>query len=129
QESDLLEGDHLREIGNPETLAEYWRYQGNTNDCALYSQGGVLEAGGEPFDIEAYRQQGQEEGWYRPELGTDIPAIGQLIEDNGVPVTYYDYGADFHTMARELEQGHGIVAVVDTEPIWGVPGGHALWVT
>ena len=99
-----------------------------TNECALYAQGGVLEANGQPFDIERYRQQGMDGGWYNPDEGTYIDKFGYLLEDNGVPVTCYDH-ATMEDMAQELEQGHGVVVGVDTWPIWGEPGGHALWIT
>lgn len=126
-EGKIFEDDQI--IGDPEALNEFHRYQGFTADCALYTQGGVLEANGQTFDIEEYRQQGQNEGWYDPSDGTTVSEVGRLIEENGVPVKYYENGATFSDMAVELGQGHGVVVAVDTEPIWGEPGGHALWVT
>jgi hypothetical protein len=120
--------DTPREIGNPDELSEYWRYQGTTNDCALYAQGGILEAEGQPFDIDKYEQQGVDGGWFDPQEGTYIDHFGDLLEENGVPVTRYE-GASIQDLAQELEQGHGVVVAVDCDPIWGEPGGHALWVT
>lgn len=122
------EGSEVREVGYPDELAPYWHYQGETQDCALYAQGGVMEADGVSFDIDRYREQGMEEGWYSPEGGTYVDHFGDLMEENGVPVTRYE-GASIHDMANELEKGHGVVVAVDCEPLWGEPGGHALWVT
>lgn len=127
-ENEIFEHDELREIGNPEHLADNWRFQGETMDCALNSQGAVLEAFGQDFDLEKYKQQGMDEGWYDPEDGTLIPNIGDLIEANGVAVNKID-GASVQDLAQSLEQGKGVVVVVDTEPLWGEPGGHALQVT
>jgi hypothetical protein len=117
-----------REIGYPEELSEYWHYQGQTQDCALYSQGGILDAEGQPMDIQKYEQQGIDGGWYTPEEGTFIPAFGELLNENGVPANLYE-GANIQDLAGELAEGRGVVAAVDTQYLWGQPGGHALWVT
>ena len=117
-----------QEIGNPEKLGEYWRYQGINNDCALFAQGGVLEAEGQEFDIEHYRSEGLEEGWYDPQLGTYVVNFGDLMEDHGIPVNRYD-NASMEDLSSALDAGKGIITAVDCLPIWGEPGGHALWVT
>lgn len=118
----------IQEIGYQDQLADFWRYQGGTNDCALFAQGGVLEANGKPFDIQMFREQGVSDGWYHPDEGTDANAIGTLLEENGVPVEKLEQ-AGFEDLAQALNDGKGVVAPVDVEPIWGEPGGHALWVT
>ncbi len=127
-DTDLFD-ERPREVGQPEALAEYWRFQGDTNDCALYAQGGVLEASGQTFDIQKYREQGLEGGWYSPEDGTYFSSFGDLWEANDLEVTRYEKDATIQDIADELDQNHGVVVGVDTEPIWGEPGGHALWVT
>lgn len=125
---DVMDGE-MREIGYPEEYSEYWHYQGMTNDCALYAQGEVLEADGQDFDIDKYREQGIDGGWYTPEEGTYLDGFGDLLEENGVAVNRYEDGATIQDMANEMDQGHGVVVAVDCLPIWGQPGGHALWVT
>jgi len=125
----VVDEGELQEIGNPEILTPYWRQQTGPNDCALYAQGGVLEADNQPFDIDQYREQGTDEGWYTPEDGTYLDGLGRLMEKNGVDVTRYDTGATLDDLANELEQGHGVVVAVDTELLWGQSGGHAIWVT
>lgn len=117
----------------PEVHEQFWRYQGQTNDCALYAQGGILEEMGYEFNIDIYKEIGQEEGWYSPGSGTNPDAVGRLLELYGVPVTYYDgmYGdrgpqATLEDLEREISEGHGVIVAVDTSPIWGQPGGHAL---
>jgi len=117
-----------REIGYSEELSEFWHYQGDTQDCALYSQGGVLEADGQLFDVVKYEQQGIEGGWYVPGEGTYMDHFGDLLEENGAAVTRYE-SATIQDMANELDRGHGVVVAVDCLPIWGEPGGHALWIT
>jgi len=124
---DVME-DTSRQIGNPEELSEYWQMQVGSTDCALYAQGGILEAKGQDFDLEKYREQGVGGGWYTPEDGTYLDHLGDLLEENGVSIARYD-SASIQDMASELDQGHGVVAPVDCLPIWGEPGGHALWVT
>lgn len=123
-----LESEQMQEVGNPEALSPFWRHQGDTMDCALYAQGGILEAMGQEFDIEKYRQEGQEDGWYVPGEGTYLQNIGDLLENHGVPVNRYE-GATSDDLVNEVAQGHGVVAAIDTEPLWGEPGGHAVWVT
>jgi hypothetical protein len=118
----------IREIGNPEALKDYWQYQKGPYDCALYAQGGILEAMGQDFDLDTYRQQGIDGGWYSPDSGTYPDDIGKLLEENGVPTTRYE-DATIQDMANELNDGHGVAVAVDCLPIWGEPGGHALWVT
>lgn len=117
-----------RQIGNPEELSDHWKLQEGTTDCAIYAQGGVLEADGHDFDLEKYRDQGLEGGWYTPEDGTYLDHMGDLLEENGVSITRYD-SASIQNMASELDQRHGVVVAADCLPIWGEPGGHALWVT
>ena len=128
REESILEQDDTRMIGNPELAENYWRYQDGPNDCALYAQGGVLDAAGVPFDIDRYRAQGTDAGWYSYDTGTTVDGMGELLEMNGVPADYVD-GASIQDMARALNDGKGVVAVVDCDPLWGEPGGHALWVT
>jgi hypothetical protein len=126
--SDLLQrGDDIT-IGYPDDLIVFWHFQGPTADCGLYSQGSILEADGKDFDITKYRQQGMDEGWYYPGQGTDTGHFGDLLEDNGMAVDQFE-NASFQDMANALSDRKGVLVAVDCEPIWGQPGGHALWVT
>jgi hypothetical protein len=126
-EVDITE-EGIREIGDPEALKDYWQYQKGPYDCTLYAQGGILEAMGQDFDLDTYRQQGIDGNWYSPDSGTYPDDMGKLLEENGVPSTRYE-GATIQNMANELKDGNGVAVAVDCLPIWGEPGGHALWVT
>ena len=119
-----------RTLGQPEQSAQNWRLQEGPNDCALYAQGGILDRFGVPFDINTYRAEAQKAGYYTPETGTRPDGMGDLLERHGVAVKRYD-GATMQDLATEVQQGHGVVAMVDCAPLWGPDqeGGHALWVT
>lgn len=121
--------DEIRQVGEPEGMAEFWQEQAGPNDCALYAQGSILEAFGQEFDLDRYQQQGIEAGWYSPDGGTNAANFGDLLEQNGVPITRYDEGSTFQDVATELEAGHGVLVPVDCLPLWGQSGGHALCVT
>lgn len=118
----------IHEVGNADELAKYWHFQGATNDCALYSQGSVLEANGKGFDIENYRNQAIADRSYTPEDGMNPAAVGDLLEQNGVEINRYEV-ASFQDMERELQMGNGVITIVEDEPLSGYKGGHALWVT
>lgn len=123
-----LSWDDGQDIGFPEDFSGYWHYQGDSQDCALYAQGGILEAAGQEFDIEKFQQQGIDGGWYDPVDGTDLDHMGDLLLENGIPATYTE-GASVDDLADALKDGRGVVVAVDCLPIWGEPGGHALWIT
>jgi len=120
----------IRQVGEPDEAANFWRQQEGPNDCALYAQGTILDAFGQDFDIDKYKREGMEGGWYGPDSGTTVGNFGDLLEANGVEVRRYDSGATFQDMTAELEQGHGVLVAVDTGRIWDDEGGgHALVVT
>jgi hypothetical protein len=54
--------------------------------------------------------------------------MGDLLAENGMSVNRYE-DASIQDLANVLSMGKGIVTAVDCEPLWGEPGGHALWVT
>jgi len=126
------QADHTsKTLGHPEKSAQHWRLQEGPNDCALYAQGGILDRFGVPFDINTYRAEAQQAGYYTPDTGTTPDGVGDLLERHGVAVKRYD-GATMQDLANEVQQGHGVVAMVECTPLWGLDGldkGHALWVT
>lgn len=125
-------------LGDPDRLAEHWHYQGQTNDCAIYSEGGVLEASDRPFDAEQSRLDGKAEGTYS-EGGTTFDGMGRVLERGGVEVDRYGVGGTpvesreeaFATAEQALSEGKAVIAVVDSGPLRGVEerGYHAVWVT
>lgn len=119
-------GNH--KVGFADELAKNWHYQEGPNDCGVYSQAGILEADGKPFEIEKFRNQAIADGSFAPQDGMKANQLGDLLEENGVEVNRFD-GASFQDLEQELQMGKGVVTSVDTEPLWGSPGGHALWIT
>ncbi len=120
--------NELREIGNPDNLAQYWKLQEGPNDCALFAQGCILEASGVPFDFDLYEQQGMQDGSYDPNKGTTASEVGNILEQNGLGTDRYQ-GASIQDLALEVGNHKGVIVAVDCEPLWGVQDGHALWVT
>jgi hypothetical protein len=131
-------------VGDPEGLAHHWRYQGETNDCAIYAEGTSLEAFGEEFNVEREREAGREEGIYDSERGTNADALGRLWERHGLAVERYPpqstpEGAGsppssaeaWSRMSSAIERRRAVVAAVDSGPLWHTEanGGHAVWVT
>jgi hypothetical protein len=135
-------------VGEPDELAQHWHYQEGSGDCAIYAEGSALEAFGKEFDPERERQAGEREGTYSRNGGTEVAALGHVWQREGIAVERYppvssDHGARqlptadeaFQHLAESLEQRKGVVAAVDSGPLWHDESeptsnrGHAVWVT
>lgn len=135
-------------VGEADSLAQHWHYQEGSGDCAIYAEGSALEAFGKEFDPEHERQAGEREGTYSRNGGTEVAALGHVWQREGIAVERYppvstDQGAGqppaadeaFQHLAESLEQRKGVVAAVDSGPLWhdeSAPAanrGHAVWVT
>lgn len=135
-------------VGDPDALARHWHYQEGSGDCAIYAEGSALEAFGKEFDPEHERQAGEREGTYSRDGGTDVAALGHVWKREGIPNDRYQPGSTtegageppkaeeaFERLAKELEQRKGVVAAVDSGPLWHdeskpmATRGHAVWVT
>jgi len=141
------EGTVVAVVGEPDDLAHHWHRQDGPGDCAIYAEGGALEAFDKEFDPERERQAGEREGTYSRNGGTDIAALGHVWERNGIAVDRYPPSGStdavsetardqaFHRLSETLEQRKGVVVAVDSGPLWhdeagpAADRGHALWVT
>lgn len=131
----------IERVGNPEGLAQYWLEQKTEYDCAVTSQEAVMKAFGKDVPTEAIREVGRQKGVYTD--SSSIPEengstdIGFAFEEAGLGhQEYWGNLNDPHVaeqsvnhLGTELKAGHAVIAEVDTNPLWGKQGGHALWVT
>lgn len=120
--------------------ASTWHLQEDLNSCAIACQTDVLHS----FGIEVEESQiaglAQERGWYDPRVGTDPGALGEVLEEFGIPVTK-SYDTSLVDIKDALDEGRKVLVGLDANEIWypqrdelGNPlelpdGGHAVWVT
>jgi hypothetical protein len=132
---------HFDGIGDPIGLADLWFIQEGDNACAVATQTMVLEAiTGAGFDEEALADLAEANGWFDPEIGTPLGAVGLLLEHHGLD-TEVLFGAEIGDLAAALERGDHVLVSVNANEIWtplrdayGMPvqqpvDGHSVWVT
>jgi len=156
ERENISEGDKpddlktIEHVGEPEKLAEYGTYQGDEGetagyDCVVVAQQNALDGLGVETTTEEIRQIGENmdpPAYGRGENtyglnGTTPDGVGYAFEAKGVGrIDYPPENSDtsdcteaINHLRNELSEGHAVIAVVDTEPLWGQPGGHAVWVT
>lgn len=130
---------HADMFGDPSTAASYWRYQ-HQEDCGLMAIADVV---------------GQLTGHEPSQLGIEMRGIFTPSESHGGDVYFFDgtspqdmvkllahYGvaSDLTTgnslagLEQDLSSGHKVIAALNAETIWNVPGSrttpdHAVVVT
>jgi hypothetical protein len=131
-------------LGDPDRLAEHWEYQGQTRDCALYSEKSVAGGFGRSVDLEQHREAGKAEETYSAD-GTTLDGVGRVLEREGIKVDRYEMNTEDKGFGGEpvkdhqeavamrdqaVADGKGVITVVDSGTLWGQePGYHALHVT
>lgn len=90
--------------------------QGETQNCAVYSQFRVLKEYGFEGSVDDLVNESFEKGWTN-EGGTPIENIGKLLESHGVSCTQV-VGANSYRLFAELAQGKQIIVGVDAGELW-----------
>lgn len=91
-------------------------YQGQTNNCAVFSQFRVLKEYGFEGSVDDLIKESFDNGWTN-EGGTDIENIGKLLESHGVSCTQVT-GANEYRLFSELAQGKQVIVGVDSGELW-----------
>lgn len=110
--------------------------------CAVVAQRGILESltGVDLLEAEVC-QIAEGNGWFDPETGTHPEAVGNLLNQFGIP-TQQSYDATLEDIADALEQGNKVIVGLDANEVWTplrdsvthapieqTDAGHAVWVT
>ena len=85
--------------------------------CAIKAQQIILERFGISVSEEQLRLEATSQGWYTPDEGTPMGAVGELLEAYGIPVHRY-MDANIFTLVSELAQGHDVIIGVDSGELW-----------
>ena len=91
--------------------------QGNTNECAIWSQWHVLRDYGINVDEKILVEQARANGWFTDDGGTPSDALGKLLVANGVPCDMMVDGNRYNLM-NELAQGKRVIVTVDANELW-----------
>lgn len=105
-------------VGNPAETMESWHTQESGTSCAVVCQEFLLEhVTGRDFQEGVLRDLAEREGWYNPNGGTVMGDVGKLLEEMGLRVERSD-GNGVEDLQRCLENGGGVIAVVDSSELW-----------
>lgn len=110
--ADLNFKDYSGIIGNPVNPYQ----QAYDDTCAIKSQQLILNEFGIPVTEDQLVQYSIERGWYNGN-GTQMPDVGKLIADAGIPCTQHT-GANRYDLTNELIQGHKVIVGVDSGELW-----------
>lgn len=95
-----------------------WHLQQSDTSCAVCCQEFILdEALGREVSEQELIEVGSQLGIYSP-LGTAPADVGLLLQHFGV-ATEMHFHSDFNDMINYVRNGHGVIAIVDANEIWG----------
>ena len=107
-------------VGPPDLDATDWKQQETPATCAVVSQGMILHEFGVQTTEAGLMYEALSHGWFDVG-GTATENLGALLNLHGVH-THTAFGADATALARELSQGHKVIAAVNGEELWGEGG-------
>lgn len=115
-----LEGEWDGVYGNSYAWNGDWFWQGETNYCAPTSVAILVnEYFNTGINNPEYMAQMALDLGLNDDFSNGMPSnqIAPLLEANGVPAEHVN--SDMDDLARRLESGYGVIAVVDSGEIWG----------
>lgn len=114
-------------VGDPAASMEYWRFQGDTNRCALYSQLFIIEdLTGQDIDIEEFAEIAQANGWFCEDNGTSPSHLDTMLDYYGIEHET-GYNGTLDSLRDALEEGKRIIVTVDSGEIWYDKASELFW--
>lgn len=114
-------------IGDPEHHIDDFQFQELDDNCAVAAQASIIGnfiPGDLGVDEATYVAEAN--GWYVPGFGTAQEDMGNLFGAYGVP--YHSVqDASVTDLLNELQQGHGIVASINSGDLWDQGPSGQFW--
>ena len=104
-------------IGDPEDQSSYWEMQTEPDNCAVMAEMGIIHQFGMDITQDEANYISAENGWYNPGSGTSMNDIGNMMDLYGIS-NHSCHGASVADLARELQQGHGVIVGVNSDQLW-----------
>jgi hypothetical protein len=109
--------DHSNIAGDPAADMEFWRFQGNTDRCALYVQKFAIEAlTGQEIDMTAFAQTAERYGWFFENGGTPIEHVNKMLDYYSVENTV-TFGGSLFEIEETLNAGGKVIVAVNGDLI------------
>jgi len=105
-------------IGDPAAQLDDWQLQNMPDNCAVAAETSLINQFlAEDLSLHEANYISMSNGWWAPGSGTHPAEIGNLMDCYGIP-NHTVMNADITDLARELQQGHGIIVGVNSGELW-----------
>ena len=102
-------------IGDPAKLD--WEPQHWADNCAVEAERVIINQFGHNLTQEQAMSISAAHNWYHPGEGTSPADIGHMMTLHGIG-NHHNADADISDLARELQQGHGVIVGVKSGELW-----------
>lgn len=104
-------------IGDPVDQSSYWEMQTAPDNCAVVAELSIMHQFGVDITQDQANYISAANGWYHPGGGTSPNDIGNMMDLYNIP-NHSCQNATVADLARELQQGHGVIVGVDSDQLW-----------
>lgn len=104
-------------IGDPVDQSSYWEMQTEPDNCAVVAELSIMHQFGVDITQDQANYISAANGWYHPGGGTSPNDIGNMMDLYSIP-NHSCHNATVADLARELQQGHGVIVGVDSDQLW-----------
>ncbi len=104
-------------IGSPQDQSGYWEMQNQGDNCAVMAELSIMHQFGVDLTQDQANYISAENGWYHPGGGTSPADIGNMMDLYNIP-NHTCMNATVADLARELQQGHGVIVGVNSGDLW-----------
>lgn len=104
-------------FGHPQDQSDYWELQNQPDNCAVMSELSIMHQFGVDLTQDQANYISAEHGWYHPGGGTTPDDIGNMMSLYNIP-NHTRVNATAADLARELQQGHGVIVGVNNEDLY-----------
>lgn len=104
-------------IGDPQDQTDYWELQNQDDNCAVAAELSIMHQFGVDITQDDANYISAEHGWYHPGGGTSPDDIGNMMDLYNIP-NHTVHDAQISDLARELQQGHGVIVGVNSADLW-----------
>ena len=105
-------------IGDPVDQSSHWIYQSEPDNCAVAAELSIMHQFGVDITQDQANYISAANGWYHPGAGGTAPNdIGKMMDLYNIP-NHSCENATVADLARELQQGHGVIVGVDSDQLW-----------
>lgn len=104
-------------FGDPQDQSDFWELQNQPDNCAVASELSIMHQFGINLTQDQANYISAENGWYHPGGGTTPDDVGNMMTMYNIP-NHTRVNATAADLARELQQGHGVIVGVNNEDLY-----------